>query len=125
MFASLNGITLAYSRQIYALSQAGFLPSFFSRLSKNDVPLAALMLPGLLVLLLVLWSSMAKSLVTLSVLGAVLMYITIFLSLFQMRRCEAGAERVYKVPSALAIIGFVLACGFLLAIVHSLLLQLL
>lgn len=123
LFASMNGITMAYSRQVYALSRAGVLPAFLSRLNASDVPLWALIIPGFLVIILALCASIGEFLVTLSVLGAVLMYLIIFISLIKLRRSEPKTQRPFKVVMPLAVLGIGLAVIFLLAIVYGLVLQ--
>ncbi len=120
LFASLNGITLAYSRQVYAMSRAGYLPKLFSRLSASDVPTTALILPGVIVLGLAMSANITKWLVTVSVLGAVLMYLMIFASLFVLRRREANTKRYFHAPLPLAAVGVLLGILFLIAIVTSL-----
>ncbi|MDF1653675.1 MAG: amino acid permease [Coxiellaceae bacterium] len=120
LFASLNGITLAYSRQVFSMSRARHLPKKFSRLSKRDVPTQALLAPGVLVIALAMSATIAKWLVTVSVLGAVLMYIMIFASLFVLRRREADADRQFRVSLPLAAVSLVLGVIFLIAILYSL-----
>lgn len=123
LFASMNGITMAYSRQVYALSRAGVLPDFLGRLSSADVPQRALVIPGVLVMALAYWARIGKLLVTVSVLGAVLMYIIVFISLIKLRRDEPNTQRSFKVAMPLVVIGIVLAVVFLVAIVMGLVLQ--
>lgn len=118
LFASLNGITLAYSRQVYALSRAGYLPKALSRLSRNEVPWLALVLPGLLVLVIALSSKIAQMLVALSVLGAMVVYLFVFASLFKLRIVAKQAVRGFKVNLALALVAAALACVFVVLIVR-------
>ncbi|MDF1795916.1 MAG: amino acid permease [Coxiellaceae bacterium] len=120
LFASLNGITMAYSRQVFAMSRAHHLPKKFSRLSARDIPTQALLVPGVLAIILAMSATIAKWLVTVSVLGAVLMYLMIFASLFVLRRREANAERQFRVPLPLAAVSMLLGALFLVAILMSL-----
>lgn len=123
LFASLNGITMAYSRQLYSLAERGYMPRIFSRLSANDVPVFATVLPGALVLILVVMSNTAMTLVTLSVLGAVLMYGWIFLSLLRLRKRGAENMGSIKVVKPIMILGVLLSWLFLVAIAISLVTQ--
>lgn len=123
LFASLNGITLAYSRQVFAMSRSGFLPRFLMRLSNSDVPLYALMVPGCVVLVLVLLASVAQFMVTLSVLGAMIMYLFVFASLFKLRRLESHAARVLKVNGFLVLMSLLLSVLFIASIVRSVVVQ--
>jgi ethanolamine permease len=51
LFASMLSIVFAYSRQIYALARAGYLPPWLARTSARGVPTHALIGPALLGLL--------------------------------------------------------------------------
>ncbi|MCR2379320.1 hypothetical protein NSP77_26355, partial [Salmonella enterica] len=47
MMASFHAIVLAYSRQVFALSRAGYLPSALSRLNRFRTPFWGLIVPGI------------------------------------------------------------------------------
>jgi ethanolamine permease len=98
LIASLNGIILGYSRQLYALARAGYLPKGLARVSrKRQTPAPALLL-GAVVGIVALFFGRTDQLVILSVLGAVVMYILSMISLFVLRKREPGLLRPYKVP---------------------------
>jgi ethanolamine permease len=122
LLASLNGITLAYSRQAYALSQQGFLPLGMARLSRHGVPLLALLVPGAVLVCLVLAADMAKWLVDISVLGALMMYGMVFLSSIRLRVRHQDAAAAFHLPMFIAYLGLALAALLLLAVLRSFLL---
>lgn len=54
LISSFSGIMLAYSRQVFALSRAGYLPKFLSLVSKKkQTPYMAIIVPSIIGLLLV------------------------------------------------------------------------
>ncbi|RFM32615.1 ethanolamine permease [Chitinophaga silvisoli] len=98
LIASFNGIIISYSRQLFALGRAGYLPGFMSTLSpRRRVPVTALIVGGLLGVL-ALYMGKTDQLVILSVMGAIVMYILSMTSLFILRDKEPGLERPYKAP---------------------------
>lgn len=98
LIASLNGIILGYSRQLYALARADYLPKGLASVSrKRQTPAPALLL-GAVVGIVALFFGRTDQLVILSVLGAVVMYILSMISLFVLRKREPGLLRPYKVP---------------------------
>ena len=104
LLASFNGIVLAYSRQIFALSRAGFLPKFLGAVNdKFQTPHAAIIAGGLVGVLAIMGDSLkfdgqslTASLIIMSVLGAIIMYITSMLSLFVLRIKEPQLNRPYR-----------------------------
>ncbi|SDW78398.1 ethanolamine:proton symporter, EAT family [Marininema mesophilum] len=112
LIASLHGIIIGYSRQTFALSRAGYLPRFLSRLNKQKVPHWGLIVPGLIGVICAASANFASGLIILSVFGAVLMYCLSMISLFVLRRKEPNLERPYKVFYPL-VPGVALALGLL------------
>jgi ethanolamine permease len=98
LIASFNGIIISYSRQLFALGRAGYLPGFMSTLSpRRRVPVTALIVGGLLGVF-ALYMGKTDQLVILSVMGAIVMYILSMISLFILRDKEPALERPYKAP---------------------------
>jgi ethanolamine permease len=96
LIASFHGIILTYSRQIFALARAGFLPLVLSNISSRfKTPNAALMAGGL-VGIVALCSGTTDKLIILSVMGALLMYTVSMLSLFKLRKKEPELPRPMK-----------------------------
>ncbi|WP_343691203.1 ethanolamine permease [Chitinophaga sp.] len=98
LIASFNGIIISYSRQLFALGRAGYLPGFMSTLSpRRRVPYVALSIGGLLGVF-ALYMGKTDQLVILSVMGAIVMYILSMASLFILREKEPALERPFKAP---------------------------
>jgi ethanolamine permease len=107
LVASLHGIIMGYSRQIFALARAGFLPSFLARVNpQRKTPHWAIVAGGLVgigaicsdTLLTFGGQTLTAIIVTMSVFGAIVMYIMSMLSLFRLRKREPNMERPFKAP---------------------------
>ena len=98
LIASFHGIIISYSRQIFALARAGYLPHGLSTVSpKRQVPYRAL-LAGAIFGMLALVSLDTSKLVILSTIGAVVVYIISMLSLFRLRQTQPTLPRSFKAP---------------------------
>jgi ethanolamine permease len=98
LIASFSGVILAYSRQIFSLSRAGYLPEFLSILHKTRrTPYYSIILPGIIGLLLVLLVD-PDNLILISTFGALVSYISMNLSVIILRKKEPNLERPYKTP---------------------------
>ena len=128
LIASFHGIIMGYSRQIYALARAGFLPrvlaSVHPRLRTPWVAILAGGIVGIAAIYSDRWVTIAgqpltASIVTMSALGAIVMYITSLASLFRLRRREPRLERPFRTPAYPVFpgIALVLALVSLVAIV--------
>lgn len=96
LVASLHGIILGYSRQTFAMSRAGYLPEFLSKVSKNGTPVMATVVSSLIGLIFVLTGQTAI-IIVISTFGAVSLYIISLISFFILRRKEPNLARPYKV----------------------------
>lgn len=103
LVASFHGIILGYSRQIFALSRAGYMPKFFGAVHpKFKTPHRAI-IAGAVVGLAAIFGdsfqfagqSLTANLITMSVFGAIVMYIVSMLSLFALRKNEPKLERPF------------------------------
>lgn len=119
LIASFHGIMMGYSRQIFALAREQYLPRFLATLHPRfKTPGWAVIVPGIVGALLVL-TERTDELITLSCLGAVVVYGTSMISLFALRRKEPALERPFVTPlyplfpgvalaiAALALVAFV------------------
>ncbi|TCP27783.1 ethanolamine:proton symporter (EAT family) [Scopulibacillus darangshiensis] len=98
MLASLAGSVLAYSRQVFALSRAGYLPKFLSLLNKKRrTPYMAIVIPGILGFIFVLMFNPDR-LILIATFGALVSYIMMNLSLIILRKKEPELARPYKAP---------------------------
>jgi ethanolamine permease len=104
LVASFHGIILGYSRQIFALSRAGFMPALFSHVNARFGTPHRAIIAGAAVGVLAILSddvklndmSLTANLITLAVFGAIVMYIVSMLSLFALRKKEPLLERPFK-----------------------------
>ncbi|WP_164886703.1 MULTISPECIES: ethanolamine permease [Piscinibacter] len=107
LIASFHGIILGYSRQIFALARAGFLPGAFGRVHPRfHTPHLAVLAGGVVGIAAIfsdeLFSfggqTLTANIVTMSVFGAIVMYIVSMASLFKLRRSEPGLARPFRAP---------------------------
>lgn len=97
LIASFFSIIYAYSRQVFALSRAGYLPRFLSVTGERKVPTMALVVPGILGFLLSLTGE-GDLMITMAVFGATISYAMMTLSHILLRNKEPDLERPYKTP---------------------------
>ena len=120
LIASFHCNTISYSRQIYALARAGYLPKFLSVVNKKfQTPHWALIVGGL-VGFVAIFTGTTSQIIILSVLGAVIMYGISMLSLIVLRKKEPNLERPFKAPfyPLFPIIAFVLSMVCMVSIVY-------
>lgn len=98
LIASFHGIIISYSRQLYAMARSGFLPEVLATVSKRfRTPYVALLTGGGIGIVALCIGNTGE-VITLSALGAVVMYIISMISLFVLRRKQPAMERPFKVP---------------------------
>lgn len=116
LVASFFSIIFGYSRLIFALSRAGYLPRFLSLTNRRKAPVPALVIPGIVGFLLAL-TGQGDLLILVSVFGATLSYVLMMASHIALRLREPDLERPYRTPGGIATSGaaLVLACGALMA----------
>ncbi|MED5618877.1 ethanolamine permease [Ideonella sp. BN130291] len=107
LIASFHGIIMGYSRQIYALARAGYLPHALAAVNHRfQTPHWAILTGGAIGILAIFSdeavsynnSSLTANIVTMSVFGAIVMYIVSMAALFKLRRSEPALDRPYRVP---------------------------
>ena len=117
LVASFHGIILGYSRQFFALARAGYLPRGLAKLSRFQTPHRAIIAGGLVGiaaiysdgLIALQGMSLTAAMITMSVFGAIVMYIMSMLSLFKLRRSEPDLERSFRAPGFPVVPGIALA----------------
>ncbi len=97
LIASFFSIIYAYSRQVFALSRAGYFPKFLSITNRRKAPHYALVIPGIVGFLLALTGE-GDLLITIAVFGATISYIFMMLSHIRLRQQEPNMPRPYKTP---------------------------
>jgi ethanolamine permease len=107
LIASFHGIILGYSRQIFALARAGYLPPMLAKVHPRfKTPHIAIIAGGVIGILAIFsdklivigGQSLTANIVTMSVFGAILMYIISMASLFKLRLSEPGMNRPFRAP---------------------------
>ncbi|MEJ2061329.1 MAG: ethanolamine permease [Gammaproteobacteria bacterium] len=98
LIASFHGIIIGYSRQMFALARAGYLPGFLAKVHPRfQTPHWALIAGGVIGII-ALYSGKTDELITMAAIGAVVMYIISMISLFVLRKTAPEMHRPYKVP---------------------------
>src|ERR1700759_2015703 len=97
LIASFFSIIYAYSRQLFALSRAGYLPQVLSITNSRKAPTLALVVPGVIGFALSL-SGKGDLLLNMSVFGATLSYVLIMISHIVLRRTAPDMVRPYRTP---------------------------
>ena len=117
LVASFFSIIYAYSRQLFALSRAGYLPRQLSVTSGRRTPYIALLVPALIGFLLAAITEDGATMINIAVFGATVSYVLMTLSHIVLRRREPELERPYRTPGGVATTGvaFVLACAAVVA----------
>ncbi|MDC0609733.1 ethanolamine permease [Vibrio sp.] len=141
LIASFHGIIMGYSRQIFALARAGFLPKSLAAVnSRYQTPHWAILAGGVVGiaaifsdnLIVIGGQPLTANIVTMAVFGAIVMYIVSMLSLFKLRRSEPNLERPFMAPMypfapavalALAVLALVAMVyyNFLIAVIFAVL----
>jgi ethanolamine permease len=119
IIASFHGIILGYSRQIYALARAGFLPAVLGKVNQRfKTPHWALISGGVVGIIAVL-AGAANQLITIAAMGAIVMYIISMVSLMVLRKTEPKLDRPFRAPvyPLFPIIAMVIAAAALIAMV--------
>jgi ethanolamine permease len=107
LVASFHGIIIGYSRQVFALSRAGYLPAALGRIHPRlGTPHVAILAGGVVGIAAIFSDELVKfggqsltaNIVTMSVFGAIVMYIVSMASLFKLRRSEPRLARPFAAP---------------------------
>ena len=117
LIASFFSIIFAYSRQLFALSRAGYLPRALSVTSGRKTPTIALVVPGIVGFLLAAITEDGATMINIAVFGAAISYVLMTLSHIVLRYREPDLERPYRTPGGVATTGvaFVLAIAAVVA----------
>lgn len=107
LIASFHGIILGYSRQIFALARAGYLPGYFAKVHPRfRTPVRALIAGGVVGIAAVFsdeWVTfggqpLTANIVTMAVLGAIVMYVISMAALLRLRQTEPDLPRPFRAP---------------------------
>ena len=107
LIASFHGIIMGYSRQIFALARAGYLPAALASVNPRfQTPHWAILAGGVVGILAIFSDSLivigglslTANIVTMAVFGAIVMYIISMAALFKLRKSEPKLERPFMAP---------------------------
>ena len=117
LIASFFSIIFAYSRQLFALSRAGYLPKVLSVTTGRKVPAVALLVPAAIGFLLAALTEDGARLINIAVFGATVSYVLIFAAYIALKVREPRLERPYTTPggTATATVGGALAVAAVIA----------
>jgi ethanolamine permease len=108
LVASFFSIIFAYSRQLFALSRAGYFPRALSVTTKRRSPAIALILPGVVGFLLAAITEDGATMINIAVFGATVSYVLMMLSHIILRSKEPDLDRPYRTPGGVATSGLAL-----------------
>ncbi|WP_433272919.1 ethanolamine permease [Actinosynnema sp. CS-041913] len=108
LVASFFSIIFAYSRQLFALSRAGYLPRWLSRTGRRKTPYLALIVPGAIGFVLASVTRDGALLINIAVFGAALSYVLMMVSHIVLRIREPELERPYRTPGGAVTTGVAL-----------------
>ncbi|KWX25900.1 ethanolamine permease [Mycolicibacterium wolinskyi] len=115
LIASFFSIIYAYSRQLFALSRAGYLPKVLSVTNSRKAPTLALIIPGVIGFILSL-TGQGALLLNMAVFGAAVSYVLMMVSHIVLRRREPDMPRPYRTPGGAVTTGFALVVAVLAVI---------
>jgi len=108
LVASFFSIIFAYSRQLFALSRAGYFPRALSKTTQRRSPAIALILPGVVGFLLAAITEDGATMINIAVFGATVSYVLMMLSHIILRSKEPDLDRPYRTPGGVATSGLAL-----------------
>lgn len=124
LVASFFSIMFAYSRQLFALSRAGYLPRFLSLTGSRKTPWVALIVPGTVGFVLAALTGDGGLLINIAVFGATVSYVLLNLSHIVLRLREPDLPRGYRTPGGVVTTGIALVLA-LVAVVATFLVDVL
>jgi ethanolamine permease len=105
LVASFFSIIYAYSRQLFALSRAGYLPRWLSVTGRRKTPYLALVVPGTIGFILAVIIQNGDKLINIAVFGATVSYVLLNVSHIVLRVREPNLERPYRTPGGVVTTG--------------------
>lgn len=108
LVASFFSIIFAYSRQLFALSRAGYLPRWLSVTGRRKTPYVALLVPGSVGFLLAAITEDGAKMINIAVFGATVSYVLMMVSHIVLRMRERDLDRPYRTPGGVVTTGVAL-----------------
>lgn len=112
LIASFFSMMYAGSRQIFALSRAGYIPKFLSITSAKKVPVYAVIIPSTIGFCVAVYMKNGDQILNVAVFGACISYAMVNLSHILLRIKAPEVKRGYRTPGGVFTTGvaFVLSC---------------
>lgn len=98
LVASFHGLILAAGRSTYEMGKARNFPSIFGKVSSKFRTPAYALLGNMVVGMLALFSGRTGDIITLSVFGALTLYMIAMVAMIRLRKKEPALERPFRVP---------------------------
>ncbi|WP_313033396.1 ethanolamine permease [Acinetobacter sp.] len=100
LIASFFSIIYAYSRQVFALSRAGYLPKKLSLTNNNHAPHLAIIIPGIIGFMLSLTGE-GDLLILMAVFGATISYVLMMMAYIKLKISKPDMPRPYQAPGGI------------------------
>jgi ethanolamine permease len=98
LIASFHGIILAAGRSSYEFGRVKFAPAFLGKVHKRFQTPSNALLVNMCIGIVALLNGKTSEIITISVFGALTLYIISMTSLLRLRKKEPGLNRPFKVP---------------------------
>lgn len=120
LVASFHGIILASGRAVYEMGKERFLPPVLGKINKRFHTPAAALVANMVVGIIALFTGHTGEIITISVFGALTLYIVSMISMFKLRKDAPEMERPFKVPfyPVTPIVAIVIAVISLIAVIY-------
>ncbi|ADQ78318.1 ethanolamine transporter [Paludibacter propionicigenes WB4] len=120
LVASFHGIILASGRAVYEMGKENFLPPVLGKISKKFHTPAVALIVNMFIGIIALFSGRTGEIITISVFGALTLYIVSMLSVLKLRKSAPELERPFKVPffPLTPIVALIIAVISLVAVVY-------
>lgn len=117
LVASFFSIIYAYSRMLFALSRAGYLPRALSVTGRRKTPYLALLVPGAIGFVLAAVTENGALMINIAVFGATVSYVLMMLAHIVLRVREPDLPRPYRTPGGIVTtsVALVLAAAAVIA----------
>ena len=111
LVASFHGIILAAGRSSFEFGRVKFAPAFLAKIHPRFQTPSNALLVNMAIGIIALMSGKTSDIITISVFGALTLYIVSMISLLRLRKKEPNLERPFKVPvyPAFPVIALVIA----------------
>jgi ethanolamine permease len=120
LVASFHGIILAAGRAVYEMGKENFLPLALGKINKRFHTPAVALIANMVVGIIALFTGRTGEIITISVFGALTLYIISMISMFKLRKSEPDMVRPFKVPlyPFTPIVAIIIASVAMLAVIY-------